>query len=81
MTLKISRAGKLHKVIGYGFIFLGFLACMFGIHTFIELYGSESLGFLGILNGVLTFAIYTAIECCHRRKRFGKDLFVAPNKQ
>ena len=80
MTKKIYQAGKLHKVIGYFFIFAGFFTVAFGIHEWIHIYGSHDLEKLWIVNLVITFTFYTLIETCNRRKRFGKDPFVAPNK-
>lgn len=79
-TKSIYQAGKLHKVIGYIFIFAGFFTIAFGIHEWIHIWGSHDLEKLGIINIIVTFGFYALIELNHQRKRFGKDPFVAPKK-
>jgi hypothetical protein len=80
MTLKIYRAGKLHKVIGYAFILLGFFTCGAGLLDFLVLYGKFELRVLGVVNMYANCIIVAIFECCHRKKRFGKDPLVVPEK-
>ena len=80
MTLKIYTAGKIHKVIGYAFIFLGFFACGTGMIEFQHNYGTEELRWYGAANLYITILVYVVSECCHRRRRNSKDVFLAPDK-
>lgn len=80
MTKKIYQAGKLHKVVGYGFIFVGIFTVAFGIREWIEKWGTKSMVYLAFLNLLVTIVFYTTVECCHRKKRFGKDPWITPEK-
>lgn len=78
MTLKIYRAGKLHKVIGYTFIFIGFFTCGAGIYEFGELYGPDYILVLARFNALVSLIVFAIAECWHRSRRNAKDPFVAP---
>ena len=80
MTKNVYQASKLHKVIGYGFIFVGFFTVGFGIREWIEIWGTKSMVYLAFVNVWVTILFYAIIECCHRRKRFAKDPWIVPDK-